>query len=184
MTGSACGARTAFSSPASRVRTKSSWRVNSSPGLGPPSCQGGSSTHRSCWPQTRRSMSIEPFPPPSRRQMLKRMCGGFGMVGLAGLLGPRSLLASARASGGTSNAPHFAPHFAPRAKRVIFLFLNGGPSHLDTFDPKPLLAKYEGQQPTGELFKKSEGSGFFPSPLRFDRCGQSGVEVRDRKSVV
>jgi len=65
--------------------------------------------------------------------MLQRMCAGFGMVGLAGLLGPESLLAF---------ADDRAPHFAPRAKRVIFLFLNGGPSHVDTFDPKPALMTY------------------------------------------
>jgi hypothetical protein len=98
------------------------------------------------------------------------MCAGFGMVGLAGLLGPRSLLADSVSRG---------PHFAPRAKRVIFLFLNGGPSHVDTFDPKPALGKYEGQQPSGDLYKKSKGSGFMPSPLEFRPCGQSGIEVSE-----
>jgi len=68
----------------------------------------------------------------SRREMLQRMCTGFGMVGLAGLLGPQTLLANA--------APN--PQIRPRAKRAIFLFLNGGPSHVDTFDPKPALQKY------------------------------------------
>jgi hypothetical protein len=107
---------------------------------------------------------------PTRRQMLKATCTGFGMVGLASLLG-RSAFASATASP--------LPHLAPRAKRVIFLFLNGGPSHIDTFDPKPALLKYAGQQPTGELFKKSKGSGFMPSPLKFEKCGQSGIEVSE-----
>src|SRR6188768_743009 len=77
------------------------------------------------------------FPRPSilsRRDMLRRMCGGFGMVGLAGLLGPQVLFAGSNVR---------APHFKPRAKRVIFLFMNGGPSHLDTFDPKPALKKFE-----------------------------------------
>src|SRR5437879_12722144 len=64
---------------------------------------------------------------PTRRQMLQRMCAGFGMVGLAGML-PR--IAAASGVGPVA-------HFAPRAKRVIFLFMNGGPSHVDTFDPKP-----------------------------------------------
>src|SRR5688572_2601137 len=68
----------------------------------------------------------------SRRDMLRRMCGGFGLVGLAGLLGPQALFAGNNVR---------APHFKPRAKRVIFLFMNGGPSHLDTFDPKPALKK-------------------------------------------
>ena len=73
----------------------------------------------------------------NRRQMLQRMCAGFGLVGLGGLLGPHALFADSATR---------APHFTPRAKRVIFLFLNGGPSHIDTFDPKPALRKYEGQQ--------------------------------------
>src|SRR5688572_18791653 len=96
----------------------------------------------------------------SRRDMLRRMCGGFGLVGLAGLLGPQVLF-----GGGSLREPHFKP----RAKRVIFLFMNGGPSHIDTFDPKPALKKLEGQQPDGELYKKSKGSGYLPSPLSFAR---------------
>jgi hypothetical protein len=106
----------------------------------------------------------------SRRQMLTRMATGFGMVGLAGLLGPRAALAASATA---------APHFRPRAKRVIFLFMNGGPSHVDTFDPKPALQKLEGQQPSGDLYKKNKGTGFMPSPLRFDRCGQSGIQVSE-----
>jgi hypothetical protein len=107
--------------------------------------------------------------PLTRRQMLQRMCGGFGMVGLGGLLGPQSLFAG----------PDDKPHFQPRARRVIFLFLNGGPSHVDTFDPKPALRTYEGQQPGGELYKKSKGTGFLPSPLSFRKCGESGIEVSE-----
>jgi hypothetical protein len=107
----------------------------------------------------------------SRRQLLGRMCAGFGMMGLAGTLarGAQSLDATV-ATG---------PHFAPKAKRVVFLFLNGGPSHLDTFDPKPVLTKYAGQQPSGELYKKTKGSGFMPSPCTFRKHGQSGIEVSD-----
>src|SRR5687767_9307618 len=92
----------------------------------------------------------------NRRAMLRRMCAGFGMVGFAGLLDQvgRSVPAE----------PSFSsPHFAPRARRAIFLFMNGGPSHVDTFDPKPALAKFEGQQPQGDLYKKNKGSGFMPS---------------------
>lgn len=86
----------------------------------------------------------------TRRQMLRRMAGGFGAVGLAGLLGSPSLSARGIAR---------LPHFQPRARRVIFLFMNGGPSHVDTFDPKPALKTREGQQPSGDLFKKSKGTG-------------------------
>src|SRR5207248_4420066 len=66
--------------------------------------------------------------------------------------------------------------FAPRAKRVIFLFMNGGPSHVDTFDPKPGLVKVEGKQPDG---KKTKGTGFMPSPLKFNRCGRNGIEISE-----
>src|SRR5205085_10764947 len=89
----------------------------------------------------------------TRRQMLGRMCSGFGMLGLASLFRPLAAL-------GAEELHH--PHFAARAKRVIFLFMNGGPSHVDTFDPKPALQKFAGQQPPGELYKKNKGSGFMP----------------------
>lgn len=100
--------------------------------------------------------------------MLQRMAGGFGMVGLSSLLGAPAFAASQR-----------GPHFAPRAKRVIFLFMNGGPSHVDTFDPKPMLAKQEGQLPTGEQYRKPKTSGFMPSPFKFTKHGRSGIEVSE-----
>src|SRR5262245_30833465 len=104
----------------------------------------------------------------TRRQMLEQACTGFGMIGLAGLLHPQK----AAAAEFRQDA-----HFAPRAKRFIFLFMNGGPSHVDTFDPKPALKQYEGQQPSGALYRKTKGSGYMPSPLEFHRSGQSGIEV-------
>ena len=103
----------------------------------------------------------------TRREMLGKMCAGFGLLGLASV---------ARAAG--ISTPRL-PHFAPRAKRLVFLFLNGGPSHVDTFDPKPALAKFEGQQPSGELYRKSKGSGYMPSPFAFSKHGQSGIEVSE-----
>jgi hypothetical protein len=102
--------------------------------------------------------------------MLTRMCGGFGMVSLLGLLDPSQLVASGAVA---------TPHYPARAKRVIFLFLNGGPSHVDTFDPKPVLAKYEGQTPTQKLYKKGKTGGFMPSPLKFHKAGQSGIEIAE-----
>ncbi|HEY2341379.1 MAG TPA: DUF1501 domain-containing protein, partial [Chthoniobacteraceae bacterium] len=112
----------------------------------------------------------------NRRQMLGRMCGGFGMLGLANLLGSRAF-----ASGGASSAPLSAriPNFQAPAKRIVFLFLNGGPSHIDTFDPKPALANHAGEQPSGELYKKTKGTGFMPSPFAFSRHGESGIEVSE-----
>jgi hypothetical protein len=106
----------------------------------------------------------------TRRQMLQRTCAGFGLVGLAGLLGPEALLASSSVR---------APHFAPRARRVIFLFMNGGPSHVDTFDPKPALAKHEGEKPADDLYRKEKTGGFMPSPFTFKQYGRSGIEVSE-----
>src|SRR4030095_13284026 len=116
----------------------------------------------------RTNLSRVPAAGLSRRQMLRRMCGGFGMLGLAGLLGPQSLRAAVA-----------SPHSAPRARRVIFLFLNGGPSQVDTFDPKPALLKFEGQQPESALYKKSKGNGYLRTPLAFARHGRSGIEVSE-----
>ncbi|HYE20312.1 MAG TPA: DUF1501 domain-containing protein [Tepidisphaeraceae bacterium] len=107
----------------------------------------------------------------SRRDLLTRTATGFGSLALAGLL--------ANSSRATPNSQLATPPFAPRAKRVIFLFLNGGPSHVDTFDPKPLLAKYEGTQPTGKLYRQPKGSGFMPSPFKFAKHGQSGIDVSE-----
>ena len=73
----------------------------------------------------------------TRRDFLRRSGLGFGRLGLANLLGPQLLEAAPAGDGVSSNAPLAprAPHFPPRAKRVIHIFANGGPSHVDTFDP-------------------------------------------------
>ena len=110
----------------------------------------------------------------NRREMIQTMSAGFGTVGMADML-----------SG--------ASHFTPKAKHFIFLFLNGGPSQVDTFDPKPMLQKMHGKpSPVGNLkterktgtllgspFKfqnrrageicHRRGRGFEPAPVRFDR---------------
>ena len=75
--------------------------------------------------------------PLGRREMLRRAGAGFGSVALS------ALLAEEARSGEESSGR--APHFAPRAKSVIFLFMGGGPSQVDTFDPKPLLSKLDGK---------------------------------------
>lgn len=98
--------------------------------------------------------------------MLQRMSAGFGALSLAGLV-------DVRAKGAVRQ------QITPKAKRVIFLFMNGGPSHVDTFDPKPALRKHEGQQPGGKLYKAPKTSGFMSSPFAFHRCGQSGIEVSE-----
>jgi len=71
-------------------------------------------------------------------------------------------------------------HFPPKAKHVIFLFLNGGPSQVDTFDPKPALTKYHGQPiPSGNLKTERKTGSLLASPFRFKKCGQSGIEVSE-----
>jgi hypothetical protein len=71
------------------------------------------------------------------------------------------------------------PHFAPKAKRVIHLFMNGGPSQVDTFDPKPMLTKYDGKPlPIHLKTERKTGVGF-GSPFKFQKYGQSGIEVSE-----
>src|SRR5438876_11363224 len=114
-----------------------------------------------------------------RREVLCRIGGGFGALGLASVFADAGLLCAALPKDRTVNplSPR-APHFPPRAKRIIFLFMNGGPSHVDTFDPKPSLAKYSGQKPTGNLFRKAQ-AGFAPSPFHFQPHGHSGVVLSE-----
>ena len=106
-----------------------------------------------------------------RRAILHQCAMGFGSIGLANLLGTK-LLAK-----GNELSP-LNRSVTPRAKRVIFLFLNGAPSHVDTFDPKPDLLKHEGKKPEGKLYK-STNAGFLPSPLKFNQCGKSGLQISE-----
>ena len=107
----------------------------------------------------------------NRREMLNRTAMGFGALGMANIFGSGDVATANSLAGPKRN-------FFPRAKRVIFLFLNGAPSHVDTFDPKPDLVKYEGVKPEGKLFKSTK-AGFLPSPLRFDHCGKSGLQISE-----
>lgn len=115
----------------------------------------------------------------SRRSMLKRSAVGFGYLGLASLLAEESA-AETKVTRNDPLAPK-NPHFKPRAKRVIFLFMKGGPSHVDTFDYKPLLQRDDGKPlpfdkprvqfaPTGNLLG---------SPWKFKKHGKSGIEVSE-----
>jgi Protein of unknown function (DUF1501) len=116
----------------------------------------------------------------SRREMLKRSGVGLGLLGLVGVLADNEkLFAGLPASDATYPLAAKVPHFPSRAKRVVHFFLNGGPSHVDTFDPKPLLKKYAGQPlPTSYTTERKTG-GALPSPFKFQKYGQSGLEVSE-----
>lgn len=117
--------------------------------------------------------------PISRRQMLQRTGTGFGILGLAGALHAAGLLSAADV-GAQPLGILGAPHIPPRAKRVIFLFMNGGPSQVDTFDPKPALEKYAGSPPPAKRDRTSNShGGWLPSPFEFAPRGQSGVVMSE-----
>jgi hypothetical protein len=119
------------------------------------------------------------LPTLTRREALSRMGSGFGMLGLAGALGGRLQGAEAGLAAAGPLAPKI-PHFPAKAKRVIFLFLNGGLSQVDTFDPKPALEKYNGQQmPGGNPRTERKTGNLMRSPFQFRKYGQSGIEVSD-----
>jgi hypothetical protein len=118
-----------------------------------------------------------PSLPCTRREMLRRCGMGFGFVGLATLLCDEGALADPTST--TPLAPK-KPHFAPKAKQVVHLFMNGGPSHVDTFDPKPALDKYHGKPlPTANLRTERKTGAAMRSPFAFKRYGQSGIEVSE-----
>lgn len=111
----------------------------------------------------------------TRRELLQRSGMGFGMLGLAGL-------AAGEATSATTDlnplAPR-APHFPGKAKRVVHLFMNGGPSQVDTFDPKPMLTKYHGKPLPNSLRTERKTGAAFGSPFKFKKHGQSGIEVSE-----
>ena len=116
--------------------------------------------------------------PQTRRQMLSRTGLGFGSLALVGLLSDS--VSRARAEPTLSSLAPRDPHFEPRIKRVIHLFMNGGPSQVDLFDPKPLLAKWHGKV-LDEKLKKDQrlGGAAFGSPFKFAKHGQSGIDISE-----
>ena len=116
----------------------------------------------------------------SRRDFLCKCGMGMGAMSLAALFGEASLLPSLQAAETTNPLSPKPSHFPGRAKRVVHFFLNGGASHVDTFDPKPALAKYAGKPlPTGNLKTERKTGAAFPSPFKFEKRGQSGIEVSE-----
>src|SRR5690349_3875339 len=118
----------------------------------------------------------------SRREFLARAGGGFGMVALCALLEQEWLLAASSEVNPLAPKP---PDFPAKAKHVIYLFMHGGPSHIDTFDPKPLLEKLNGQQLPESLrnvrlqFTDASEAPLLASQRKFAKHGQSGIEVSD-----
>ena len=120
-------------------------------------------------------MNSEPF---SRRQMLRHFANGFGMLGLAGLLAD-DVLASDVA--GANPLAVKLPHYPAKAKRIILLFMSGGPSHVDTFDPKPKLTEYNGMPLPFEMPKlvRTKTGNLLASPYKFRKYGQGGTDVSE-----
>ncbi len=114
----------------------------------------------------------------TRRDFLNRCGIGFGALGFAALAGPNLFADSATAGINLHNplAPR-APHFPGKAKRVIHIFANGGPSQVDTFDPKPSLTKYHGKPLPLDLKTERKTGAAYRSPFEFKKHGRSGIEV-------
>lgn len=120
--------------------------------------------------------------PMSRREMLTRCAGGFGSVALAAL-GVDPAFAGEQATNPDLGAAGHGPHHPPRAKQVVFLYMDGGPSQVDTFDPKPMLDKFDGKDP-GKLFKVeptqfNNNGNVLASPWKFQSYGESGLPVSE-----
>src|SRR5712692_10804287 len=121
-----------------------------------------------------RCLSGESSAPPTRRELLCKLGGGFGALALMDLL---SRDANAATSSPLAAKP---PHFPAKAKHCVFLFMNGAPSHVDTFDPKPALTRLNGTSYKGDLTVGSNNRpvGYLmQSPFEYSKCGQSGLEI-------
>jgi hypothetical protein len=113
--------------------------------------------------------------PRTRREFLRTASNGFGLLALAGLMAENAYAGLRNLAG--------KPHFTPRARHVIFCFMDGGPSHVDTFDYKPALAKYQGK-PIGsgavsKLSQSNAGRVWLGSPWTFRQRGKSGLWISD-----
>lgn len=112
----------------------------------------------------------------TRREMLIRSGAGFGSLALAGMLH-----ADPQQSKPVSLSPLAPkqPPYVAKARRVVHIFLNGGPSHVDTFDPKPILSELAGQKLPQTLRTERPTGAAFPSPFKFKKYGESGIEVSE-----
>ena len=115
------------------------------------------------------------LPPFTRREALRRMGGGFGMTAFASMVGQ-----SLAQAGITDEGAPGKLDFKPRAKHVIFLFMNGGLSQVDSFDPKPALDKYHGQPlPGGIVATERKTGALMRSPFQFKKYGKTGMDVSE-----
>jgi len=113
----------------------------------------------------------------NRRDLMKVLGGGVANLGLASILAREGRLGASPSLGGVRG-----PHFEPKAKRIISIFCYGGPSHIDTFDPKPDLEKYAGEAMSGVgdvVVSQGNPGGLMPSPWKFKKYGQSGLPVSE-----
>ncbi len=110
------------------------------------------------------------FASPTRRQLLRTSANGFGLVALSGLL----------AENAAAEPPKPAPHFKARAKHVIFCFMDGGVSHVDSFDPKPKLADLDGKPFTDSKNPTARGNRqWLKSPWKFQPRGKAGIPISE-----
>ncbi len=125
-------------------------------------------------------MNLPPHPGPlNRREFFTSSASGLGAVALASMLGEDGLLAN--------SAPGArGPHFAPKAKRCIYFFMEGGPSQMDLFDPKPKLNELDGQPMPDSLlegvkfaFTQKDSARLMGSPRTFKKYGQCGMDMSD-----
>ncbi len=120
----------------------------------------------------------------TRRRFLGQCGAGMGAMALASLLNDHLFAADAPAPAVGANGPA-GPHFAPKAKNMIYLFMSGGPSHLDLFDPKPELNKRDGQKVPEELVKNvrlaqiGKDAALLGSRYKFQQYGRSGVWISE-----
>jgi hypothetical protein len=130
-------------------------------------------------------MTPKPVDILTRRFFLQDMAIGLGGIALGSLMQGGTFGKESSSKSSTPNPRAVLSHFAPRAKHVIFLFMAGGPSQLDLFDPKPALVKYEGQQVPDEVLKGAElpfierDAALMASPFKFARHGQSGATLSE-----
>src|SRR5438552_3446272 len=124
-----------------------------------------------------------PSVPQSRRAFLRHAGGGFGLLALTSLLAEQGLLADEEAAASNPLAPR-RPHYRARTERIIFLFMSGGPSHLELFDPKPDLQRLHGQPLPASFGRVAtrravERNRLLATQRTFRKHGHSGIEVSD-----